>query len=98
MAAPRLAAIRPEEKKDGMARILLVEDDPVLSEALRFNLEREGYELLGAADGLSGLELARTRRPDLIILDLMLPKLDGLSLCRMVRRDDPVPIIILSAR
>ena len=81
-----------------MAKILLIEDDMVLRETLAYNLECAGYEALTASDGLVGLELARGRSPDLIILDLMLPGLDGLSLCRMVRARSAVPIIILSAR
>jgi DNA-binding response OmpR family regulator len=81
-----------------MAKILLIEDDSVLRETLAYNLECAGYEPLTASDGLVGLELARGHSPDLIILDLMLPGLDGLSLCRMVRARSAVPIIILSAR
>jgi DNA-binding response OmpR family regulator len=81
-----------------MTKILLVEDDQVLCETLAYNLRHEGYDLLTANDGLSGLELARTAAPDLIILDLMLPGLDGFSVCRMVRRDHDTPILLLSAR
>ncbi len=81
-----------------MAKILLVEDDTVLCETLRFNLEREGYETLTAADGATGLELARTAHPDLIILDVMLPYLDGFSVCRILRRESTIPIMMLTAR
>ena len=81
-----------------MMKILLIEDDKVLCETLVYNLERVGYEALTASDGLLGLELARSCSPDLIILDLMLPGLDGFSLCRMVRAESAVPIMILSAR
>ena len=80
-----------------MVKILLIEDDKVLCETLAYNLERVGYEALTASDGLVGLDLARACSPDLIILDLMLPGLDGLSLCRMVRAESAVPIMILSA-
>ena len=78
--------------------ILIVEDDETLQETLAYNLEQEGYSVLAAADGPGGLELARTERPDLIILDVMLPDLDGLSVCRILRRELDVPIIMLTAR
>lgn len=81
-----------------MAKILLIEDDIVLCETLSYNLQREGYETLTAGDGIAGLDLARTSRPDLIILDVMLPLLDGLSVCRMLRAESAVPIIMLTAR
>src|ERR1051326_8055901 len=82
----------------GMPKILLVEDDTVLSETLRYNFERAGYDTLLASDGVAGLETARTARPDLIILDVMLPRLDGFSICRILRRESDVPIILLTAR
>ena len=81
-----------------MTKILIVEDDETLQETLAYNLEQEGYSVLAAADGPGGLELARTERPDLIILDVMLPDLDGLSVCRILRRELDVPIIMLTAR
>lgn len=81
-----------------MATLLLVEDDPTLSETLRYNLEREGYTVLSAADGVTGLELARREQPDLLILDLMLPRLDGLSVCRILRQESDIPVIMLTAR
>jgi DNA-binding response OmpR family regulator len=81
-----------------MSKVLLVEDETTLRETLALNLRAEGYEVTTAGDGLSGLKLAREQAPDLVILDLMLPELDGLSLCRMLRRDSMVPIIMLTAR
>ncbi len=81
-----------------MATILIVEDEDSLREQLAQNLEAEGYETITAEDGQVGLDTARAEQPDLIILDLMLPRLDGLSVCRMIRRDSQVPIIMLSAR
>src|SRR5919205_1206491 len=81
-----------------MSTILLVEDEPTLSETLRYNLEREGYTVLIAADGVHGLELARREQPDLLILDIMLPRLDGFSVCRILRQESDVPIIMLTAR
>jgi DNA-binding response OmpR family regulator len=81
-----------------MAKILLVEDETTVRETLAMNLRAENYEVLTAADGAEGLDLARDEAPDLIIMDLMLPKLDGLSLCRILRKDTDVPIIMLTAR
>jgi DNA-binding response OmpR family regulator len=79
-------------------KILVVEDDVALSEALRYNFDREGYDTLIAGDGVTGLELARAAQPDLIILDIMLPRLDGFSICRILRQESDVPIILLTAR
>jgi DNA-binding response OmpR family regulator len=81
-----------------MPSILLVEDDPTLSETLRYNLEREGYSVVAAGDGVQALELARRERPDLLILDVMLPRLDGFSVCRILRQESDVPILMLTAR
>ena len=78
--------------------ILLVEDDEVLQQTLAFNLKKEGYTVVTAIDGVTALEIARKGLPNLIILDLMLPELDGLSLCRILRREMEAPIIILTAR
>lgn len=81
-----------------MPLILLVEDDPTLAETLRYNLERESHTVLVTADGVQGLELARREQPDLVILDIMLPRLDGFSVCRILRQESNVPIIMLTAR
>ena len=81
-----------------MSKILIVEDEDTLRDTLALNLRQSGYAVLTAADGRSGLALARAEQPDLVILDLMLPELDGLSLCRMLRRDSSVPVIMLTAR
>jgi DNA-binding response OmpR family regulator len=80
-----------------MATILIVEDDETLVETLRYNFERAGYELHTATDGVRGLELARSVQPDLIILDIMMPKLDGFSVCRILRQETSVPILMLTA-
>lgn len=82
----------------GMATILLVEDEAVLAETLRYNLQREGYEVLEANDGVQALDLARSAQPDLVILDVMLPRLDGFSVCRIIRRESTIPILMLTAR
>ncbi len=81
-----------------MSKILVVEDEATVRETLAQHLQTEGYEVLTAPTGPRGLQLAREAQPDLILLDLMLPELDGLSLCRMLRRDSNVPIIMLTAR
>jgi len=81
-----------------MAKILIIEDEAKLAETLAYNIREEGHEAMVALDGLVGLEKARSEHPDLIILDLMLPKMDGLEVCRLVRRDSDVPIIMLTAK
>ena len=78
--------------------ILIVEDDLTLLETLEYNLAAEGYQIITAADGLTALEIAREEQLDLIVLDLMLPKLDGFEVCRILRREMNVPILILTAR
>jgi DNA-binding response OmpR family regulator len=79
-------------------KVLVVEDEPALLETLEYNLVRQGYVALTAADGLSALEVARREHPDLIVLDLMLPGLDGFEICRILRQEMNVPIIMLTAR
>jgi len=78
--------------------ILIVEDDETLQQTLQYNLEVEGYNIVATSDGQAGLELARNQSFDLIVLDIMLPGLDGLSVCRILRRELDVPIIVLTAR
>ncbi|MGC8837315.1 MAG: response regulator [Anaerolineae bacterium] len=79
-------------------KVLIVEDEPALLEALAYNLGRQGYEVLTAADGLTALKVAREHRPDLVILDVMLPGLDGFEVCRILRREMNMPILMLTAR
>ncbi|NJP06389.1 MAG: response regulator transcription factor [Chloroflexaceae bacterium] len=81
-----------------MSTILLVEDETTLAETLCYNLEREGYQVRQALDGIQGLEMARNEGADLLILDIMLPRLDGLSVCRILRQESDIPIIMLTAR
>jgi len=78
--------------------ILVVEDEENLLEALKYSLKKEGYSVLTAGDGEKGLELAREAKPDLVILDIMLPKLDGLEVCRILRRETTIPILMLTAK
>ena len=81
-----------------MAKILVVEDDTTLLEMLKYNLMRQEYEVLTAQDGRTGLQLARKDNPDLIILDLMLPMMDGFEVCRILRKEMSVPLLMLTAR
>lgn len=81
-----------------MKKILVVDDDPTLVAALKYNLERENYQVFTAPDGEAALASARAGRPDLIVLDLMLPSLDGLEVCRILRRETAAPILMLTAR
>ena len=79
-------------------KILVVEDEPTLVETLEYNLVREGYQVSTAMDGVTGLEVARREKPDLIVLDLMLPELDGLDVCRILRQEMNTPVLMLTAR
>ena len=83
---------------DAGKRILIVEDDTVISDIIAYNLNKEGFRSLTAADGETGLSLARSEEPDLILLDVMLPGVNGFEVCRRVRETSAVPIIMLTAR
>ncbi|MFI6644505.1 two-component system response regulator CseB [Streptomyces sp. NPDC050504] len=78
--------------------VLFVEDDDVIREATQLALERDGFAVTAMPDGLSGLEAFRANQPDIALLDVMLPGLDGVSLCRRIRDESTVPVIMLSAR
>jgi DNA-binding response OmpR family regulator len=79
-------------------RILVVDDEPAVTDLLSYNLRKAHYDVLTAADGRQALQLAREAAPDLILLDLMLPQVDGLDVCRELRRTSQIPIIMLTAR
>ncbi|MBN1967013.1 MAG: response regulator transcription factor [Anaerolineae bacterium] len=79
-------------------RILVVDDDRMTAELIRTYLERDRYQVMIADNGRSALEVARSKQPDLIVLDLMLPRVDGLDVCRILRADSDVPIIMLTAK
>ncbi len=79
-------------------KVLIVEDDPAIREALSYNLGREGYEVLAVGDGAEALKVARSAKPNLIVLDLMLPEVDGFDVTRILRRESSVPILMLTAR
>jgi len=81
-----------------MTRVLVVEDQKDLQQLLKYNFEKESYDVALAGDGETGLAAARRMKPDVIILDLMLPKVDGMTLCRMIRQESAVPIIMLTAK
>jgi len=80
------------------SKILVVEDDQTLLDVLKYNFSKEGYDVLTASDGVRALEIARSESPALVILDIMLPKLDGYEVCRILRREMTVPILMLTAR
>ena len=78
--------------------LLLIEDDDAIRTALELSLTRQGHRVATAATGEDGLKLLREQRPDLIVLDVMLPGIDGFEVCRRIRRTDQLPIILLTAR
>src|ERR1700730_14339160 len=87
--------------REAMKRILVIEDDKDIVELVRYNLEKDGYQVVASGDGATGLAQIRKAPPDLVILDLMLPKLAGLDICKEVRRDvslNRLPILILTAK
>lgn len=98
MAAMNKSSAAEKALRDGTTKLLLVEDDQTLLETLTFNLAREGYDVIRAGDGMTALDLARQHAPDLIVLDVMLPGLDGLTVCRTLRRETEAPIVLLTAR
>src|SRR5436305_12402007 len=99
--APTQVAI-PAKTKPGehaMARILIVEDEPNMVAGLRDNFEFEGYDVITAPDGVAGLERALKEAPDLVILDVMMPRMSGLDVCKQLKAKRPsLPIITLTAR
>ena len=79
-------------------KVLVVEDEVTLLETLVYNLQRQGYEVVSAQDGYEALEIAREEKPDLLLLDIMLPGLDGFEVCRILRKEMSIPILMLTAR
>jgi DNA-binding response OmpR family regulator len=79
-------------------KILIVEDEPSLQETLVYNLEKQGYQVEAVGDGRLAIDSARARHPDLIVLDIMLPGLDGFEVCKILRKEMSVPILMLTAR
>ena len=87
-----------DRANEPVPRILIVEDEPSLADSVRYNLEREGYEVTIATDGRAAIEAFRRERPALVILDLMLPEVSGLDVCRTIRDESDVPIIMVTAK
>jgi len=85
--------VAPPRKK-----ILLVDDEATIVQSLRYNLERSGYAVTAAGDGRSAVALVASEQPDLVILDIMLPLLDGIEACKEIRKTSSVPIIMLTAK
>ena len=79
-------------------KILVVDDEALLVKGIRFNLQNDGYEVITGCDGMEAVELARSQSPDLIVLDVMMPRLDGLEACTRIREFSDVPIILLTAK
>ena len=79
-------------------KLLIVEDEPTLLETLKYSLERQGYDVVTASDGVQALSSAREEKPDLMILDVMLPGLDGFEVCRILRQEMSLPILMLTAK
>ena len=79
-------------------KILVVDDEELLVKGIRFNLQNEGYDVISGCNGLEAVELAKAQKPDLIILDVMMPEMDGLTACQQIREFSNVPIILLTAK
>lgn len=79
-------------------KILIAEDEPTLLETLEYNFTRQGYRVVTATDGVMAVEQARREKPDVVVLDIMLPKMDGFEVCRILRKEMNVPILMLTAR
>src|ERR1700747_2168198 len=97
----KLSSSRRSMRSTSMKRVLIIEDDRDIVELVRYNLANEGFQVSSANDGSTGLSTLKKTPPDLLLLDLMLPKLSGLEICREVRRDDSLnrlPILMLTAR
>src|SRR5579872_2715137 len=92
---PRVALVKsPDVNK----KILIVDDESAILQTLRFNLERSGYMVVTAGDGRSAVAMAQREQPDLVVLDIMLPVLDGIEVCKEIRKTSSVPIIMLTAK
>jgi DNA-binding response OmpR family regulator len=93
-----MATTAPPPQAAAPARVLVVEDEPAIATQIARRLTAEGWRVDVAADGLAGVEAARSGRPDVIVLDVMLPGIDGLEVCRRVQAERPVPVLMLTAR
>jgi len=86
------------ESSSKPGKVLVVEDDQTLMGVFKYNLSKEGYSVVSAGDGVQALEIARREKPDIVLLDIMLPKLDGLEVCRILRKESSVPVLMLTAK
>lgn len=80
------------------SKILVVEDDQTLLDVLEYNLKKEGYQVVTATDGAQALDMARSSKPDILVLDIMLPKMSGFEVCRILRKESTLPILMLTAK
>ena len=80
------------------AKVLVVDDEPDILDLVRYHLEREGYQVVGCRDGKSALDLVDREKPDLVVLDLLMPGVDGFEVCRRLRRESSIPIVMLTAK
>src|SRR3990172_32471 len=96
MATKADEAVRMEER--GSPRVLVVDDEPHIVELVRYNLQQEGFAVSVAYNGREALARVASDRPDLVVLDIMLPELDGIEVCRQIRAESRVPILMLTAR
>ncbi len=90
--------MQPPAVERSSATVLVVEDEPALASALSYNLRKNGFAVMSESDGVAGLQAARRDRPDMVILDVMMPKMDGLEVCRRLRAESDVPILMLTAK
>ena len=79
-------------------KILVVDDEDLLVKGIRFNLQNEGYEVVSGSNGVDAVNLTRSQQPDLVVLDVMMPEMDGLTACSKIREFSDVPIILLTAK
>jgi DNA-binding response OmpR family regulator len=95
---PRAIIERDQEMESPVAKILVVDDEPNIREVVSLYLRRDGHSVITAADGEEALRLYRQSQPDLVVLDIMLPKVSGLEVCRRIQSDERVPVVMLTAR
>ena len=98
MTTPVTTELPIEATQTAAKTVLVVEDEAALASTLSYNFRKNGFNVISAADGVEGLQAARRENPDLVVLDLMLPKMDGLEVCRSLRVDSDVPILMLTAK
>jgi two-component system, OmpR family, response regulator len=81
-----------------ICKVMVVEDDQTLRQVIEYNLKKEGYAIVSAADGMQAIEIARAEKPDYLILDIMLPRMSGYEVCRILRNEMTIPILMLTAK